>query len=173
MGKGYSAFYESDMTLHLVDEIVNLNIEPSTALEILNTFYIVQDYLERYATIDFLDINRHTGIANFYKMGACTTYIIKKDKTIDKIINKNLPLGIDEVVDQNTYKLDDGDIIIMSSDGILENFVDSDKLDEFIINSTNLYPQQLVYEILNYASKNNKKVKDDMTLIVLKIVKNQ
>lgn len=173
MGKGYSAFYESDMTLHLVDEIVNLNIEPSTALEILNTFYIVQDYLERYATIDFLDMNRHTGIANFYKMGACTTYIIKKDKTIEKIINKNLPLGIDEVVDQNTYKLDDGDIIIMSSDGILENFVDSDKLDEFIINSTNLYPQQLVYEILNYASKNNKKVKDDMTLIVLKIVKNQ
>ena len=81
MGKGYSAFYESDMTLRLVDDIVNLNIESSTALEILNTFYTVQDYLERYATLDFLDINRHTSIANFYKMGANTTYIIKEDKT--------------------------------------------------------------------------------------------
>ena len=42
MGKGYSAFYESDMTLHLVEDIVHLNIESSTALEILNTFYTVQ-----------------------------------------------------------------------------------------------------------------------------------
>ena len=171
MGKGYSAFYESDMTLKLVDDIVNLNIESSTALEILNTFYTVQDYLERYATLDFLDINRHTCIANFYKMGANTSYIIKKDKTIEKIINKNLPLGIDEVVDQNTYKLEDEDIIIMSSDGILENFVDNELLDEFIVNTTTLYPEQIVYEILNYATKNEKKIKDDMTLIVLKIIK--
>lgn len=41
------------MTLHLVEDIVHLNIESSTALEILNTFYTVQDYLERYATLDF------------------------------------------------------------------------------------------------------------------------
>lgn len=171
MGKGYSAFYESDMTLRLVDDIVNLNIESSTALEILNTFYIVQDYLERYATLDFLDINRHTCTGNFYKMGANTSYIIKKDKTIEKIINKNLPLGIDEMVDQNTYKLEDGDIIIMSSDGVLENFVDNDLLDEFIINSTALHPEQIVYEILNFVTKNETKVKDDMTIIVLKIIK--
>ena len=171
MGKGYSAFYESDMTLNLVEDIVNLNIESSTALEILNTFYIVQDYLERYATLDFLDINRHTEIANFYKMGANTTYIIKKDKTIEKIINKNLPLGIDEVVDQNSYKLHDGDVIIMSSDGIIENFVDNDQFDDFIKESTSLHPQQLVYEILNFTTNNELKVTDDMTIIVLKISK--
>lgn len=80
MGKGYSAFYESDMTLHLVEDIIKLNIDPSTALTILNTFYVVQDYLERYATLDFLDINRHNGNATFYKMGANTTYIFKQNK---------------------------------------------------------------------------------------------
>ncbi len=170
MGKGYSAFYESDMTLHLVEDIVNLNIESSTALEILNTFYIVQDYLERYATLDFLDINRHTSTANFYKMGANTTYIVKKDKTIEKILNKNLPFGIDEVVDQNIYNLNDGDVIIMSSDGIIENFIDNDHLDNFLKESINLNPQQLVYEILNYAQTHDVKVKDDMTVIVLKVM---
>lgn len=171
MGKGYSAFYESDMTLKLVDDIVNLNIESSTALEILNTFYTVQDYLERYATLDFLDINRHSGIATFYKMGANNTYIFKKDGEIKKIINKSLPLGIDEIVDEITYKLEDEDLIIMSSDGILENLIDNKELEKFIIDSKKLLPQQLVYEILNYTTTHKVKVKDDMTLIVLKIIK--
>lgn len=171
MGKGYSAYYESNMTLSLVEDIVNLNIESSTALEILNTFYIVQDYLERYATLDFLDINRHKETANFYKMGANTTYIINKNRTIEKIINKNLPFGIEEVIDQNTYNLNDGDTIIMSSDGIIENFIDNESLDNFIKESIDLNPQQLVYEILNFSQNNEQKVKDDMTVIVLKIKK--
>ena len=171
MGKGYSAFYESDMTLHLVEDIVHLNIESSTALEILNTFYTVQDYLERYATLDFLDINRHSGLATFYKMGANTTYIFKQNGNIEKIINKSLPLGIDEEVDQKTYHLEDGDLIIMSSDGVLENLIDNDQLESFIKSSSNLLPQQLVYEILNYTTTHDIKAKDDMTIIVLKIQK--
>lgn len=171
MGKGYSAFYESDMTLHLVEDIVHLNIESSTALEILNTFYTVQDYLERYATLDFLDINRHSGLATFYKMGANTTYIFKQNGNVEKIINKSLPLGIDEEVDQKTYNLEDGDLIIMSSDGVLENLIDNDQLESFIQSSSNLLPQQLVYEILNYTTTHDMKAKDDMTIIVLKIQK--
>ena len=169
MGKGYSAFYESDMTLKFVEDIVELNIEPSTALTILNTFYVVQDYLERYATLDFLDINRHTGLATFYKMGANTTYIFRHDGSIDKIINKSLPLGIDEEVDQKTYQLEDDDLIIMSSDGVIENLIDDQKMETFIQDARVLSPQQLIYEILNYTIKNQIKTKDDMTIIALKI----
>ncbi len=171
MGKGYSAFYESDMTLKLVDDIVKLNIDPATSLEILNTFYTVQDYLERYATLDLLDINRHLATATFYKMAANTTYIFKQNGKIDKIINKSLPLGIEEEVDQITYELENGDLIIMSSDGILENLIDNNKLEAFISETKNLLPQQIVYEILNYTSTHDIKVKDDMTIIVLKIHK--
>ncbi len=171
MGKGYSAFYESDMTLRFVEDIVKLNIEASTALTILNTFYVVQDYLERYATLDFLDINRHNGLATFYKMGANTTYIFRNDSSVDKIINKSLPLGIDEEVDQKTYQLQDGDLIIMSSDGVLENLIDGKELEKFIIDSKDLSAQQLVYEILNYTIKNQIKTKDDMTIIVFKVQK--
>lgn len=171
MGKGYSAFYESDMTLKLVDDIVDLNIASSTALEILNTFYTVQDYLERYATLDFLDINRKDSMATFYKMGATSTYIFKSDNTLIKINNKCLPLGIDEIVDEIKYKLDNDDLIIMSSDGIIENLIDEKGLEEFIKNSKNLLLEQLVYEILNYTKINAVKAKDDMTLLAIKIIK--
>lgn len=88
---------------------------------------------------------------------------------VDKIINQSLPLGIDEEVDQSSYQLEDGDMIIMSSDGVVENLIDNDLLEEFISNAKDLAPQQIVYEILNYTIKNQIKTKDDMTVIVLKI----
>lgn len=169
MGKGYSAFCESDMTLKLVQNIVGLNVESSTALSILNTFHVVQDYLERYATLDFLDINRKNKMATFYKMGANTTYIFKENGMVDKVINKSLPLGIDEEIDAKEYMLEPGDLIIMSSDGVIENLIDNDELEKFIRNARNLAPEQIVYEILNYTLHHEIKVKDDMTLIALKV----
>jgi|GEM_PF-1290506 len=96
---------------------------------------------------------------------------LKNSRDIEKIINKSLPLGIDEEVDQKTYNLEDGDLIIMSSDGVLENLIDNDQLESFIQSSSNLLPQQLVYEILNYTTTHDMKAKDDMTIIVLKIQK--
>lgn len=169
MGKGYRAFYESDMTLKLIEDIIKLNISCDTALEILNTFYSVQDYLEQYATLDFLEINRYDKIANFYKMGATTSYIFKKNGSIDKIINKNLPFGIDDEVDMYSYKLENGDLILMSSDGIFENVVNVTDFENFINNIKNYPPQRIVYEILNYTISHKIKAKDDMSIIALKI----
>ena len=103
-------------------------------------------------------------------MGATTSYIFKKSGKIDKIINKNLPFGIDEEVDINSYKLDNGDLILMSSDGIFENIVDVEEFEMFINNIKNYPPQRIVYEILNYTLNHKIKAKDDMSIIALKVV---
>ncbi len=169
MGKGYRAFYESDTTLKLVEDIIKLNLSSSTALEILNSFYSIQEYLEEYATLDFLEINRYTKIANFYKMGASTTYIFKVDGTIEKVINKSLPFGIEDEISNFTYKLSSGDLVLMSSDGIFENIIDEGKLQSYIESIKNLPPQRIVYELLNYTLNNKIKTKDDMSIIALKI----
>ena len=50
MGSGYSAFEESKTTLNLINDIVELNLNSSTSLEVLNTFYSIQESLEKYAT---------------------------------------------------------------------------------------------------------------------------
>lgn len=169
MGKGYKAFYESDTTLKLVEDIIKLNLSSGTALEILNSFYSIQEYLEEYATLDFLEINRYTKIANFYKMGASTTYIFRVDGTIEKVINKSLPFGIEEEISNATYKLSQGDLVLMSSDGIFENIIDEGKLQSYIETIKNLPPQRIVYELLNYTLNNKIKTKDDMSIIALKI----
>ena len=169
MGKGYRAFYESDMTLKLVEDIIKLNLTSGTALEILNSFYAVQEYLEQYATLDFLEINRYTKSATFYKMGASTTYIFRSNGTIDKIFNKSLPFGLDEEITDVTYNLKDGDLILMSSDGIFENIIDETALQEYIESIKELPPQRIVYELLNYTINHKIKTKDDMSIIALKI----
>lgn len=170
MGKGYKAFFESDTTLRLIEDITALNISTDSALEILNTYYTMQDYLEEYATLDFLEINRYKKTAAFYKMGATTSYIFKKNGVIDKVINKHLPFGIDEEVGFFNYILDSGDLILMSSDGVIENIVEMNDFEEFIKNIKNYPPQRIVYEILNYTLSHKLKAKDDMTLIALKIM---
>lgn len=169
MGKGYRAFYESNTTLSLIEDIISLNISTETALDILNTYYTVQDYLEEYATLDFVEINKYEKKANFFKMGGASSYIFKKNGHVDKIINKNLPFGIDEEITLNTYNLDSGDLILMSSDGIFENVVEEEEFEEFISNIKNYPPQRIVYEILNYTNNHKIKTKDDMSLVALKV----
>ena len=50
----------------------------------------------------------------------------------DKIYNKSLPFGLDEEITDVSYQLKDGDLILMSSDGIFENIIDETALQEYI-----------------------------------------
>jgi serine phosphatase RsbU (regulator of sigma subunit) len=169
MGNGYSAFQESNTTLNLINDIVKLNLNSSTSLEVLNTFYSIQEYLEQYATLDLVEINRYTKEAKFYKLGGTTTYIVKKNGKIEKIVNQNLPFGIGENIENFNYYLENDDLILMSSDGIFENIIEEQLLEDFIQTIKQEAPQKIVYEILNYAMNQKQKTTDDMTLIALKI----
>ncbi len=170
MGKGYLANQESGNTLKFVDEITKTAITTETGLQILNTFYFIQDYLEKYSTLDYLEIDRSKGEMTFYKMGAASSYIFHKDDTFIKVINTGLPFGIEEMIEAKKYPLQDGDLIIMASDGIFENIVNEEELEKFINGIKHLAPQKITYEILNYARKNKKRVGDDMSVISLKIM---
>ncbi len=169
MGKGYSAFKSSNATIELVNKVTNLDIDIKTALSILNSLYTVQDYLERYATLDLMEINRYEQKLTIYKMGGSTSYIIHKDGKIDKILNKNLPFGIDEEINKKEIYLNDGDLILMSSDGIFENYVNEKELEDYILSIRDLSPQKLVYEIIRYTMKKEIKTKDDMSIIALRV----
>lgn len=171
MGKGYTASEESNATLKLVDEVTNVDLATETSLQILNTFYYIQDYLENYSTLDFIEIDENLGEALFYKMGASTSYIFHYDGTFEKIENENLPFGIEEIIETKRLKIMDKDIIILSSDGVFENIVMEDELEKFIRGIVHLSPQKITYEILNYARSHQKKADDDMSVITLKIEK--
>lgn len=169
MGKGMNASIESSLTLKLLDNLTNASVSSDTALQILNTFYYVQDYEEKYTTLDYLQIDQRSGEALFYKAGATTSFIFHDNGSVDKIENGNLPYGLNELIDVKRIKLRQNDIIVMSSDGVFENVSNSKDLEEFILGIRGLDAQKMAYEILNYSRYADVLSKDDMSVIVLKV----
>jgi serine phosphatase RsbU (regulator of sigma subunit) len=80
-----------------------------------------------------------------------------------------LPFGIDDEISMHTYQLENGDLILMSSDGVFENVVEEEEFENFISNIKNYPPQRIVYEILNYTLNHKIQTKDDMSIVALKV----
>jgi len=169
MGKGINANVISANTINLLDEITNTYMNSETCLHILNTLYYIQDYKESFSTIDYVEIDKHTGEMLLYKAGAAMTYIIHNDNDIEKIENESLPFGLNEIVISKKIKLQDNDLILLASDGIFDNIIDIKEFEDFIISIKDIEPQKIAYEILNYSRKTDLISKDDMSIIALKV----
>lgn len=169
MGKGLSANIQSSGTLKMIDKITNMNLLPDTAIQILNTLVHIQDYQEIYSTLDMVEINRQEGELLIYKAGGTTTYLIHQNGEFHKILNENLPFGVDELIDVKKMKLSDNDLIILASDGVFENIVNVENLEKYILDIRHLEPQKLVYELLNHLRYTEVINKDDVSIIALKI----
>lgn len=169
MGKGINANIVSTRMLKLLEEVLSTNLTSETALQILNSFYYIQDYQEKYSTLDYVEINRLNGEMLMYKAGATYTYIFHKDGKMERIENENLPFGLNELVITKKVNLCDQDLVIMASDGIFDNIVDVDDFENFIKTIKGLDPQKISYELLNYARHTDLISKDDMSVIALKV----
>ncbi len=169
MGKGYKAFEDSKIVLEALDSLSFCSTSLKTNIEILNLLYILQGYTERYSTIDAVDINRTNYEAYIYKLGASSSYIFHEDNTFTKIENKCLPLGIEEDIVQHAITLKNNDLILLTSDGIFENILEETPLLDLINSIKKEPPQKIVYEILEYMLHTKVKVRDDMSIIILKV----
>ena len=96
-------------------------------------------------------------------------------KLIKKIESKNLPIGIVNKVELQVETLDinDGDIIVMCTDGILDSKEDNPEwIEDFLKNITTNNVQKISDLLLAEAVDNSYGVvRDDMSIIVSKIVK--
>lgn len=169
MGKGLSANIQSSRTLKLLDEITSTNMTSETSLQILNSFCYIEDYQEKFSTLDFVEIDKKTGEMLLYKAGATFTYILKESGEMVKIENENLPFGLNEIVMSKKINLENHDLIIMASDGIFDNVVNVNDFESFINSIKNFDPQKIAYELINYARHTDLISKDDMSVITLKV----
>lgn len=169
MGKGYKAFEDSRRVLETLENLNLCQTSITTNIEILNLLYILQGYTERFSTIDAVDINRCNRQAVIYKLGATSSYIFHEDSTYQKITNKCLPLGIEDEIYHEQVTLKNNDLILLSSDGIFENVEQEKNMLDLINKLKTSLPEKIAYEILEYTIKSKVKVKDDMSIIVLKV----
>ena len=66
-------------------------------------------------------MDKYTGKAEFIKIGAVSTFILKR-KGVEILKSNTLPVGILENVDTKIYekRVEKGDVIVMMTDGIFE-----------------------------------------------------
>ena len=121
MGTGMKAASESQAVVRRLKSLLKKGETPSRAIKLVNKELIKNGNTDIFATVDLLIIDKETGYAQIYKMGAVTSFIIREGQ-VEKIEKASLPIGIIGKVSacQVKIKLRPGDTIVMVSDGITE-----------------------------------------------------
>ncbi len=170
MGSGEKAGQKSETTIDLIENFYKAGFDNEIILSSVNRLLNLEKD-DIFSTIDLCTVDLKSGIADFVKMGAISSYIKGEDGC--KIIESgSLPIGILNEAKATTKKvvLKEKDFIIICSDGIGDSFGSDNDFKDFLLTLKSANPQQQADEILKRAlANNNGYAVDDMTCIVVKI----
>ncbi|MGN0703683.1 MAG: SpoIIE family protein phosphatase [Lentihominibacter sp.] len=121
MGKGKKAAAESLMVVKTIMALLRCGVSTELTLKMVNTIMMIKDDEDSFATVDLIIVDKRTGHARFYKIGAAPTLVRHKD-AVEEVRLSAVPLGIVNglkirYVDMTVRR---GDWIIMMSDGITD-----------------------------------------------------
>lgn len=175
MGTGENARESSKLVIKLIKKLMSSGFEREESLKLINSTLNLNMNRETYSSVDMAVVDLYTGKSEFIKSAACSTYI-KNKKNIRKISAESLPIGIVDKINlkTETVEVNDGDIVLMCSDGITESKdeMKTDWVEEFLRNVSTNNVQKLSDLLLAEAIDNSYGIAhDDMTVIACKIVK--
>lgn len=174
MGSGQQAFEESRKAIELTEQLIEAGFHPQTVLRLVNQAFVMNDNFHPIA-IDVALADLHTGLCDFTKSGAAVTFI-RHGEQIEVLQSETLPIGIlqETLPMESLYRLKDGDLVIMMTDGVLEAIQGNQKEDvlkEFCRMQKGKNPQEIADKVLEFACGQDSETKDDMTVLVAGIWK--
>lgn len=177
MGSGANARRNSKIAISMLERLLSTGFDKETSLNLINSAIMNANKEEMYATLDVEIIDLYTGKIEILKNGACPTYI-KRGKNVTMVKSTSLPAGIVSNVNVDTYDKDlqEGDIVVICSDGIIESnneYANKDLWLKYLLEEIQTdSPERISNIILKEAIDNDfGKAKDDMSVIVFKVNK--
>ena len=177
-GSGKEASKGSQTVINLIEKLLSSGFNEENAVNIINSFIKLKGEESVFSSLDAFILDLRNAKAQFIKLGAAPTYILK-DSKVTTISNMTIPLGL---INQSEYlpivcDLDSKNIVVQLTDGVIsEN-------DNYTNNYITKYLQSLdknksvkviADEIQKLILKEKKNIiNDDYTIIVTKIVKNK
>jgi len=174
MGIGYNAYYESDTTMNLLEKFMEAEIDKTVMVKNINSILMLRNEKEIFSTLDYIVFDQYTGEAEFNKIGAALTLIVQNGE-VKLIRGQSLPVGIlDEIkIESISLQLNDGDLIIMMTDGIFECYDNQEKVELWVIENvskiTSKNPQKIADKLYSRFRSMCKEPKDDITILVGKV----
>lgn len=175
MGSGEVADRDSGNLIEALEYLMEAGFEKKSALRLLNTLFVVNYEGQSFTTLDMAAINLHTGKCEIMKNGAATTFVRRSDR-VDMIASSALPMGVDLEAepDVSVVDLEEGDMIIMVSDGVLDGFYERNMTDgkqedmaALIDNLPCQNPNDMANQILmNALARSTREATDDMSVLV-------
>ena len=171
MGTGKTAEMTADCSVRLIKAFYLAGFDHKTVFGCVAKMLSLRRR-EDFSALDVVVADTRNADFDFIKQGGRESYLISKGN-LEVIEGCSLPLGIiEETKPQIVHKrLKGGDIVVLISDGIADRLSYADMTELFgAIRSIN--PQVIADEIVR-AAKQKEGKEDDMTAIVIRVVKNQ
>ena len=169
MGSGRVAAKKSAAAATFLEKMLRAGNSVSAGIEMLSALARA-DGEEGFTTLDLFELDTVTGRGSFIKSGAAPSFV-KRGAKLFKIRSKTFPLGILEDVDaeRTSFDCEDGDRIVILSDGVTEDLEEPLWLCEFLT-ATDLTSPDAAEKILLEAKKHTL-CRDDMTAAVITVNK--
>lgn len=170
MGSGEKAGEKSETAINLIENFYKAGFDNEIVLSSVNKLLSLEKD-DIFSTLDICTIDLKSGIADFVKMGAASTFVRGRDGC-QIIESEALPIGIVDSAHPLTKKivLNENDFIVLSSDGICDSFASDREMKDFLLTIKSANPQEFADKIIEKAlSNNNGYAVDDMTCLVVKI----
>lgn len=170
MGSGATAARESADAIALVGGLLEAGFKQETAIDVVNAALSLRGNEESFVTLDLCLVDLYSGVTEFIKTGASTSYI-KRGSNVTAIKGSTLPVGLLYHVEKDVVieHVMPGDMIILASDGLLGMDVDGEGawlsriIGEAVANDPQAMAEYLLDKVISIS---NGKIKDDITVLV-------
>ncbi len=172
MGSGEEACRDSENLLTLVEKHIESGLSVRSCIRVCDELLYVQYGGERSVSLDLMELNQYTGECCFYKNGSAASFLIRKKK-LREIAADRLSLGINPRVEgyRETVYLQDQDVVLLASDGVMDLFYDNmEMFESYVTGLSGMSLPDLTANILQMAIRvGGGIIRDDMTILAVGI----
>ncbi|SHK35513.1 stage II sporulation protein E [Desulforamulus aeronauticus] len=180
MGSGPKAARESGTIISLLEHLLESGFGQELAVKTVNSIMMLRSTEESFSTVDLAVVDLYTGSGTFLKIGAVPSYLVR-GRRVGTIKTSALPVGVVENLQfvSVTRMLEEGDLLVMISDGVFDAHRGSDAdqdewMNSMLQNLGKMGAQEAADVILELAQNAaGGRIPDDMTIITARLLTTQ